>query len=60
MLDFTKDGKRFIAGRGMMHVFDASTGKKIMVAIDVFREKDPTPETVCELYKVFMELTEKK
>ena len=59
MLDFTKDGKRFIAGRGMMYVFDASTGEKIMGAIDVFREEDPTPETVCELYKVFLELTEK-
>ena len=49
MIDFTNNGKHFIAGQGFMSVFDAS-GDKIASFIDVFREVDPTPEMCINLY----------
>ena len=50
MLDFMKDGKRFIAGRGFMTAFDKNGDEEFNV-MDVFREKDPTEESVLELYE---------
>lgn len=59
MIDFTRGDKRFIAGRGMLQVFNASTGEKIMGAIDVFRDEDPTPERCIECYKTLTEIAER-
>jgi hypothetical protein len=59
MIDFTKDGKRFIAGRGFMTSFDKNGDKEFSV-IDVFREEDPTEERVCELYKTLKEIADDK
>lgn len=59
MIDFTRNGKRFIAGRGFMSVFDAATDNKIAGVIDVFRETDPTPELCIELYSSLMEIAER-
>lgn len=56
MIDFTKDGKRFIAGRGFLSVFNQVTGDEELGVMDVFRETDPTPETVIELYNVTLEI----
>ena len=56
MIDFTRNGKRFIAGRGFLSVFNQVTGDKELGVMDVFRETDPTPETVIELYNVILEM----
>lgn len=54
MLDFTRNGKRFIAGRGFMQIFDTA-GNKLGSFMDVFREVDPTPELCISLYSVMQE-----
>lgn len=56
MIDFTRNGKRYIAGRGFLRVFNQVTGDKELGLMDVFRETDPTPETVIELYNVTLEI----
>ena len=56
MIDFARNGKRFIAGRGFLSVFNQVTGDKELGVMDVFSETDPTPETVIELYNVTLEI----
>lgn len=56
MIDFTKDGKRFIAGRGFMTSFDKNGDEEFHV-MDVFREKDPTEESVLELYEILKDIS---
>ena len=60
MIDFTRGGKRYVAGRGFFSVFDAASGNKILSAIDVFREKDPTPEMCIELNNVLTKIVERQ
>ena len=57
MIDFTRNGKRFIAGRGFMTAFDEN-GDEEFHAMDVFREKDPTEESVLELYEIIKDISE--
>lgn len=57
MLDFTRNGKRFIAGRGFMTSFNEN-GDEEFYAMDVFREKDPTEESVLELYEILKGMSE--
>ena len=59
MIDFTRNGKRYIAGQGFMSVFDATTNNKIAGVMDVFRETDPTPELCIELYSKITEIAER-
>lgn len=57
MLDFTRNGKRFIAGRGFMTSFDENGDEEFNV-MDVFREKDPTEESVLDLYEILKGMSE--
>ena len=59
MIDFTSNGKRYIAGQGFMQVFDAVTGNKVAGFIDVFREIDPTPELCISLYSEMQAIAER-
>jgi hypothetical protein len=59
MIDFTNNGKRYMAGRGFMAVFDATTENKLASFMDVFRETDPTPEKCIELYSTLNEIAER-
>lgn len=56
MIDFVRNGKRFIAGRGFMSVFNAVTEEKIFSVIDVFKEEDPIAEKCIELNDVLTEM----
>ena len=60
MIDFTRNGKRFIAGQGFMSVFDAASGNKEMGVMDVFRKVDPTPEMCISLYSDMQEIINKR
>lgn len=59
MLDFTRDKKRFIAGRGFMTAFDENGDEELHV-MDVFRDRDPTEEQVYELYETCKDITDEK
>lgn len=56
MIDFTRNGKRFIAGRGFMSVFNTVTDDKELGLMDVFRETDPTPEMCIDLYSTTLQI----
>lgn len=56
MIDFTKDGKRYVAGRGFMTAFDEN-GDEEFHAMDVFREKEPTEESVLKLYEILKDIS---
>ena len=60
MLDFTRNGKRYVAGRGFFAVFNQVTGEKEESAIEVFRDTDPTPEDVMELHNSIIEFRKKQ
>lgn len=57
MIDFARNGKRFIAGRGFMSVFNQVTGDKELGMMDVFNETDPTPETCLNLYSDILQIS---
>lgn len=56
MIDFVRNGKRYIAGRGFMAVFNAVTEEKELSLMDVFRETDPTPELCIDLYSTSLQM----
>ena len=60
MIDFIKNGKRYIACRGYMAVFNAATDDKELSVQDVFQETDPTPEMCLSLYSDIKEIMKKQ
>ena len=37
-MEFTRDGKQYIAGKGYFRVCNAETGKELLSAFDIFQD----------------------
>lgn len=64
-MEFIKDGKKFVAGKGFLYVYDVDTEKNLLSAFDIFqnfneeREKY-TEDFIIECYKTLSRIFEEE
>ena len=56
MLEFVKDGKKYAASRGLLCCRDVKTGNVELEAFDVFKNVEPTKESVLRFANIMAKI----